>query len=268
MTFAHMPEQTERETDFKKPTYTDLIPGVPIKVRILDKEAVHIQTHFITSQKISLRCLGDLCPICAKNRDLFNQNPGKKANELPGFIYKQNRYRTHALNRTQVKISPSGNVIYPVGGKFPPTDPDSGEPIVNVEARPLNRVEILERGPRLFEKFNIVNSTTFNDDGEAIGIWNFDISIVRSGMGTKTDYNVTPHPNLTEPVEVSEEDFFDLEATGIVLEPDEMMKAVAGVSLRDIFAQRRASEENSELEEVVSSASQEVQNKVQDLFEA
>lgn len=252
MSFADIPDKSETSGDFKKTEWTRIAPGVTTRLRILDEHAVDTYKHFIPNQRISLACLGEDCPICKNNDRLVSEHPNTKPWDIPGFISRQHRYKVNVLNKTVVKISPNGSITFPTKGGFPTNDPATGELIANIDPTALNRVEVLERGPRLFEQFNMINQQVCDDVGNPLGIWNYDIVITASGSGPSMTTTVIPYPNQNDPVNIPEEDLYDLEDLDIVLEPDEFVRVMNGTALRDIFAARRATEEANSLIEDVS----------------
>ena len=132
MSFADIPEEGGRE--FKPNQFVKITAGVPLRLRILDKKALHTEKHFLPNQKVSVLCLGDdVCPICINNQKLMRANPDVSPRQLKGLIFRQNRYLVNVLNRTLVKRTPSGNVIFSSGGQFPSHDPDTGELLVDIQ---------------------------------------------------------------------------------------------------------------------------------------
>ncbi len=263
MPFAEIPEF---ESSFKPTEYVKLISGVPLTIRVLDKKAVHLEKHYIPASKISVLCLGeDICPICQNNQKLMRENPDVSPRQIRGFLARQNRYMVNVLNRTVVKVAPSGNITYPIQGQFPANDPQTGELLVNIEAKPLNKVQVLERGPTLFSQLNAINDAVVDPEtGNPIGLWNYDIVITATGSGRKMTTNVIPYPNKNDEVNVPDEEKFALETLGIRLSPEEMLKALQGVSLRDIFEARRAMDDT--LAAAETAVSEDVQRKLDELF--
>jgi hypothetical protein len=264
MSFAEIPEF---ESTFKPTEYVKLISGVPIQLRVLDEIACHVEKHFLPTTKISVLCLGEeTCPICEQNQDLIKQNEDVSPRQIRGFLPRQNRYMVNVLNRTVVKVSPSGNVVYPVQGQFPTNDPQTGELLVNIESKPLDKVQVLERGPTLFAQLNAINDTVVDPEtGNPIGLWKYDIVIAASGSGRKMTTNVIPYPNMDDEVSIPDEEKYALETLGIQLSPEEMMQAVRGVSLRDIFEARRATD-NALVSADAQVISEDVQGKIETLF--
>jgi hypothetical protein len=266
MSFADIPDEVQG--DFKPIHFVKIQSGIPLRLRVLDKKAYHSRKHFIPSQRVSIVCPGEEeCPICQNNQKLIRENPDANVRSLKGFISRQNRYLANVLNRSLVKVSSAGNVIYQAGGQFPTHDPSTGELLVDIEAQPLNRVEVLERGPTLFTQLNTISQTVIDDAGNPVGLTNFDIVIMASGQGRKMTTNIVPYPNQNDEVNVPEEDLYDLEDVGIRLRGNEIIELLKGVSLRDIFEARRA-EEAEELAEELSGVEGEIADEVKDSIES
>lgn len=259
------------ESTFNKPRFLKLIPGFPVIVRILDKKAYKVYKHFIPKQKASVMCLGwEHCPICQKNKELADANPNVPYGEVKGIIPRQTRFMVNVLNRTVAKITSEGNVIYAgFDGSFPNQDPESGEILTNIEAEPLNRVEILERGKTLFADLNNRSKMVMSADKGINGIWDCDVMLVASGKGRDMTISVETRPQDNDVVNVPPEDLFVLETVPLQLTPDEMRLVVRGVSISDIFAERKAQKE-TEVETTNDSIPEgmldEIEREIDDIF--
>jgi hypothetical protein len=264
MSFADIPEF---ESNFKPTEYTKLISGVPQQFRVLSEKAHHVEKHFIPATKISVLCLGEeTCSICQNNDKLILDNPDISPRQIRGFLPRQNRYMINVLNRTMVKTSPSGNIVFSTQGQFPANDPNTGELLANLEAQPLDKVQVLERGPTLFAQLNSINDTVVDPEtGNPLGLWNYDVVITASGSGRKMTTNIIPYPNMNDEVDVPVEEQFDLPTLGIQLSPEEMLRAVRGVTMRDIFEARRATDDALVAADV-EVVGADVQEKVDKLF--
>lgn len=260
--FAHIPERKEF-TEFKKVQYLKIIPNVTIRVRILDKEATLIFKHYLPKQGISVVCLGDECPICIQNKKLITEHQGIPTSQIKGYLPRSARHSVNVLNRTLVKITEDGEVVYPdVYGKFPKTS-QSGKDITKLQANPLNRVEVLERGNNLFQQLNAYNLNVVDEADNPVGIWNYDVVISATGAGRDMVTNAIPQPQKNDVVEVPEEDKYDLKNISLTLSVDEMWKVLSGVSLTDIFSARRGEEGTDEVEDALESA---VDESIESLF--
>lgn len=271
MVFADIPEQTS--TEFEPTRFTKLVSGNPVRVRILNKEAYRVYKHFLPQQRISIVCLGDgICPICIENqKKIDNAQAGTRYNQIKGYIARQNRYSVNVLNKTLVKETPTGNVIYPqMDGQFPMQDVSTGEMLVNVEPKPLNHVEVLERGPTLFSQLNAINSQIIDEEtNEPLGIWNYDVVITATGQGRQMTTNVIPYPQYNEPVDISADDLYVLETIPLQLAPDEIYEVLRGVSLQDVFSARRSEDEENvkaDLGRLETDSAKEASKSIDDIF--
>lgn len=264
MSFADIPEQGDSQ--FKRTEYVKITAGMPLRLRILDKKAHHVQKYYIKAQRLSILALdAEVDPIYQNNQKLIRENPNATPRNIPGYFPRQNRYMVNVLNRTTVKITSTGNVVYAVGGQFPVNDPETGESLVNVEPQPLNRVQVLERGPQLFAQLNAVNDSNVDDTGNPKGLWTYDLTISATGSGRKMVTNIQSHSEMNDVVDVPEDELYNLESVSIQLEPSEMIQVVQGISLRDIYESRN----DSGTEKLVTQAgevSKDVKGKVDDLF--
>lgn len=271
------------ESKFKKVEYVKIMTGVPIRLRILNKNIHDKYIHYISSRKLSVVCPGEDCPICLNNRRLYRENPGEKGANIKGIIPRSQRWSAVVYNRTMVKLTSTGEVVYPTAnGRFPPVHPTSGEILATVKEQPLNQIQVLERGWDLFSQIidrdqkttsgefvyktdkegNLVienGAPVIEKAPEPIGMENYDIIVEYSGNDKRMVPSVTARPDLDDVVEVTE-DLPELETLGIRLSCPEIEKLLAGVSLSDIYAARR------ETTTIVSGASKEVEDSVDDLF--
>jgi hypothetical protein len=267
--FADIPVYDESRGDFKKTQFLKIIPGYPVRIRILDKGAYRVSKHYLPKQKISIVCLEDACPICANNRKLALQHKDMNYRDIPGIINKQNRFLVNVLNRTKVKTTPTEKVVYAGSdGKFPNQHPETGEDLTQIKATSQNTIEVLERGSTLFSQLNGIYDTVRTEEGERIGLTNFDIVLVATGKGREMKINAVAQPQLNDKVEILDTDLYDLTKVPMKLSEEELTQVLSGVSLQDIFSARKATpKEETELESIAEDVALEVEDTVEDLFE-
>jgi len=267
--FADIPVYDDTKGDFKKVKFTKIIPGYPVRIRVLNKGAYRVAKHYLPKQRISVVCLEENCPICANNRKLALANPGVTYSDIPGIINKQNRFLVNVLNRTKVKTTPTEHVVYAGSdGKFPNQHPETGEDLTGIKATPQNTIEVLERGSTLFSQLNGIYDTVRDEEGNRIGLTNFDIILTASGKGRQMTLSAVAQPQFNDVVELNSEDLYDLEKVPMKLSEDELIKVLNGVALQDIFEARKSNtKEDSALEDIASSVSRDVEDTVEDLFE-
>jgi len=267
--FADIPVYDESQRDFKPTRFTKIVPGYPVRVRVLNKGAYRVAKHYLPKQRISVVCLEENCPICANNRKLALANPGVAYSDIPGIINKQNRFLVNVLNRTKVKTTPTEKVVYAGSdGKFPAQHPETGEDLTQMKATSQNTIEVLERGSKLFSQLNGIYDTVRNEEGERIGLTNFDIILTAAGKGRQMEVSAVPQPQLNDKVELNEVDLYNLEKVPMKLSEDELIKVLNGIALKDIFSARKAEpKDESELEGIADDVSAEIEDTVEDLFE-
>lgn len=270
--FADIPESTGKT--FNRPIFTKIISGYPVTLRILNQKAFRIYKHYLPKQHSSIVCLGyEYCPICQQNKRLANEHPDTPYRDVKGILPRQLRFMTNVYNRTVAKLTEDGKVFYAgLDGTFPSQDQATGEILTGIEAKPLNRIEILERGKELFTDFNNRNQMVRDEEtGEPVGIWNYDVVLLASGKGTDMKISVETRPEQNDELDFSPEDLFVLELVPLQLTPDEINLALNGVSLGDIFAERKAQREIEKNDAIVNDVSQEILDEIEgeldDIFE-
>lgn len=244
MPFANIIKR-DTESNFKKVVFTAVKEGRPVRVRILDNEAIMVYKHFIPGPKASVVCLGqEACPVCINNRKLIEASPGTKPNQIRGYYPRQTRYLVNVLNRTPAKFTSEGFPIFPTNNVYPANDPKTGESLTGVEPRSVNRVEVLERGVTLFSQLDTINSTLTDVEGNPLGIWNYDTIFSASGSGTDTVITVTPNVAINDKIDLEAMGLekYDLSQVSMTLSPEDVEKLLRGVSLQDIFASHKVAE--------------------------
>lgn len=250
MSFVEFEEK--EEFTFERPKYLRFVEGTPLVVRILDKKAYHVHKHWINRQKISLLCLGDACPICERSEKIRLENPSGFRGDK-SYVARQNRYMVNVLDRTPVIVDPeTGEEYYSRKGNFPTVSSDGERSLVGLEPKPSNTIKVLERGRTLFENLLAIHNETgeFDDDDELVsgGLTTFDAKLVTLGSGTDMTISVIPlmtsNDDVAEILDQNELTPHVLSSLGIQLTAREMEKvAYQGISLSDIFADRRSQEE-------------------------
>lgn len=267
--FADFPERRDRTTDFNRPVFLRLHEGTPVTVRILDSYAEKVLKHWINSSKTSVLCLGDDCPICQQNDTIRRENP-KTFQKIKGYIPVQRRWMVNVLDRTPViKDEETSEEYYSVKGKFPTVTRDGERSLVNLQPSPSNTIKILERGQTLFELLAVIHADSVEEHGEEVGgITKFDVKLVPAGNGTDMVISAIPQAKNDDIAPILEQNNltpYVLSAVGIELTPDEVTNVVRGVSIRDIFAARRAKDESDSDKELKGSLS-DLSDKVATLF--
>jgi predicted RNA-binding Zn-ribbon protein involved in translation (DUF1610 family) len=250
MPFAKI-SQSSKESNFKKVEYIDLPAGNTI-IRILQPQTYDYFVHYINGAYIM--CLGEECPICASNRKLISENPDS-FREIKGWSSRSERHSVNVFDKTPVKVcSACKKEVKKVGTNFPPACPGCGQVIVGEEIKPLNKVKVLSRGKTLFENFNGIENSVLDEAGNPIPLTSYDFTLFVTGSGRETNITVIPMVDKKEPLEIAEDALFDLAKTVISVTPEEMQEVQRGVSIKDIFAARKASEPKEATDEAIKSA--------------
>lgn len=237
--FGTPKEKPQYKSEFKKTPFVDL--NTTSVVRILTNGYMSVETHFIN--RATVKCLGEGCPVCANNKMLIMQFP-ETFREEAKYSPRRTVNLVNVLDKTPVKTCECGieNKVVPgvstcVCGK-----------ILTGDAAPSNKVKVLSRGSTLFDDFDNINNAILDAQGECIGLTRYDLTLVVSGAG-KTK-KITPIAGqITDPVVVDESELNDLEKVTIQLTATELVDLQRGVSLKDIFAARRATEKSATIKD-------------------
>lgn len=245
----------------KKTVFMKTVDGHSYTVRILEPKSTQVFTHYL-QQRYNIKCLGEDCPLCTRNSEIYAADPDNYRKD-PNYSPRHKRYFVNILDKTVVKKCPKCNLEYANLNKGLC---DCGENLL--DAAPSNTVKVFSKGPTVFEdQLNVYHNSILDQAGEKIGVNNFDIMIVVTGRGKDTTTTIVPMAANRDPVPEGLE-LFDLDSITIELEPEEMLDVQRGVSLKDIFAARRA-EEDSEFppqETISDEVQRDVEAAVEKLF--
>jgi hypothetical protein len=249
-----------KKGDFKKTEFMSVTNGAHI-IRILEDQAKTLPTHFFMNSKSSVLCLEDECPICKNNKDLIRQYP-ENFRDQPGYNKVNYRFFVNVLDKTPAKVCEKCGKEYKDTRQ---TICTCGE--VLPTAAPLNKVKVLSKGLQLRDDLGSVEKAILDTDGNVIGLKNYDVIIMTTGAGTRDAKNTpVPRTEANQPVPESLE-LFDIDKAVIKLEPSEMLDLQRGISIKDIFAARKAKQEEFVPEEIAPQADIDaVQAKVNALF--
>lgn len=256
---------------FKKTKFFNWTPGQH-RFRILEEEAPLIQSYWFGNGFIEANGFDD--PQATLNRRIKLENPdGFKG--VPGFRAIQDRYYLNVLDVSPAKVCPNCEVeVKAENGTFPALCPACGVGVVTeVDAKPLNSVRVLTGGKTLFEQFPTTEAKFVDENDEPISIMTYDCILHVVGKGNQRtsvvladvgeDGQLKPYE-----VEVPPEELYDLTSIVPKLTDVEMEKRMAGVSLRDIFAGRKAESSEDEETEATTADPEVVKEQVDTLFEA
>ncbi len=229
---------------FTKAEFLNLTPGTHI-VRFLEPtdDAEMVESHFVVTPatRFSVVCLGqDECPICKSNRRIIQEHP-KDFRTQPGYFSKSDRYTINVLDRTPVKICPQcQNEVKKIGSTFPATCPSCSTLIASVEVHPLNKVKLMQLSKTLATQINSIENATLGPTGDPLGLVNYDVVFSVTTNGDKKTVTPIPATSNNDVVEVPKDAFLDKAQGALRMDVDEIMDALKGVSLKDIFAARKA----------------------------
>lgn len=238
-------EKHEFKSDFKKTEFVNL--NATATIRILTGY-LDVQTHYIN--RATVQCLGDDCPICANNKALIMQFPDTFKDE-PKYSPRRTVCLVNVLDKTLVRTCPKCQTDVPTLKGQPPVACKCGE-ILAGEPKPSNKVKVLSRGVTLFDQLDAINNAIMDEAGERVGLTGYDITLVVSGAGKQK--TITPITGQISPMpEFNADDLYNLEDITLKFSVTELMDLQRGVSLKDIFAARRATEKLDTLPELVVS---------------
>lgn len=218
--------------------------------RILDPKARTIWKHWISvangGKGMGAVCLNteprmDACPIERKYADLPKDNPERKANNArPKFV-------VNILDRTPYTTCKACNTQTP--GKVNQANGQKqcfscGASLKDHDFKPLNRVKILEGGPRLFnDNLNPIAEMQKADLGK--DITEYDITFSTTGEGRDRKVNALPQPPseleedaLIDPDTGEEQKLFDLELLAEPPSSEEIELMLEGATIDQLNALR------------------------------
>lgn len=265
MTFINTERPSRTNTEFKKTEFIDLTPGQTI-IRILPGEIFTCDTHYVKG--ISVKCLGDECPICSSNRKLIAENP-ETFRSVAGYSPKSFRFAVNVLDKSPVKICKNCNhEVKKFQNSYPPVCPSCNHPIVAEPEIFLNKVKVLSKGRTLADQLNAAQDSVLDSTGTPVGITNFDIVLSVTGTGRDQKIAAIPLSDRKDPPVYLEESLFDLSRSVVTLTAEELGDLQKGISLRDIFSSRKTGGTDVEnLANKVETANKAIMDRVQSLFE-
>lgn len=251
--------------DFKRTQFLDLSSTAVI--RVLSNDRLVVYTHWINRTPIV--CLGDECPVCSSNKILRMQYP-ETFKEESKYSPRRTTKLVNVLDKTPTRVCPNCDAENRAGSSAGTASAckKCGQ-ILTGDAQPLRKVKVLSRGVELFDDLDTIYNAVLDEKGEKVGLTKFDITLAVSSGAKKAP---TPIPGAVGEEEVvNPEDLYNLEDATIKLEVEEILDFQRGVSLRDIFAARRASKEKAEVPgsaEIISpETEQSIQDEVDKLFQ-
>jgi hypothetical protein len=264
MPFADI-RQRQYSGDFKKVEFIKLSPGMN-QIRILDSDAYSVDVHYVGG--INVQCLGEDRPVCKNNKKIIFENP-KEFRNIKGYAPRRQLFIVNVLDRSMVKICPNESCkeeVKAVNGMYPTQCPKCSALLHAVQPHKLDKVKILAKGVELFSSLNAFEVAINDVEGNPIGLTNFDIMLAVSGNKKESP---TPIPNTSanDVIEIPAEQLFDREKVVLKFSPAEIADLQRGISLRDIFAARKAEKEADEtVNDLRAETTADIQQQISNIF--
>ncbi len=243
-----------RFLDFSIGNHTVRLIGKPEKIFV----------HFLRGRG-TVKCLGSDSPICKNNKSLMAEYPDD-FDKKPGYNKSSPRHYMNVLDRTVVKTCPQcGYETVPnMVGNYPATC-KCGTFITDVTPAVSDKIKVANISHTNATTLSEYHKSILDKDGNIIGLNNYDITFMVTATGQTK--NIVPIPNKDNigPVDVPEDALYDLSKCVISLEADEIVHLMQGVSLKDIFAGRKAVK-SSVPSEVATATVEVVEASINDLF--
>jgi len=255
----------------KRRTNLILRPGT-YTIRVLQEDYKSSYVHWIGSGRggYNIACLGsDDCPICVSNFQLIKDYP-ETYRDVPGWNPRRISCWVNVLDRTPVKVCAKcgSENNQNQNGDYQPSCWSCDESIVSVEAAPSNKVKIFNRGKETFEQIQSYDEAIRNSNG--LGITQFDLNFIvkpREGNAIGSNLTILPMTHQNDVVEIPNEELFDLEDAVIKLSASEVVEVRKGVSLKDVFAARKALQSlESEVSDAVQSQADNIKDAAKDVL--
>lgn len=179
-----------------------------------------------------------VCPIEAEYAGLPKDNPDRRAANA------RRKFVVNVLDRTPHTTCPSCNSLTPgkTGAGRSKQCVSCGADLKGADFKPLNRVKILESGPKLFnEQLNVIEQ--MQKDELDVDITQYDITFTTQGVGR--DRTVTALPQDPKPLEEDafidpetgeEQKLFDLELLAEPASVEEITLMLQGATMEQINA--------------------------------
>lgn len=176
----------------------------------------------------SVACLGEGCPVCENNKKIIFEHPDD-FRTVAGYSPKRERF--------------FANVLYE------------------------DKVYVLSSGPRLIDDIKTMAKTVRNEGNEIVNPLGYDWLLIVNGKGREKDTTPVPQYRGTEQLLTGHE-LFDLENLVPVVTAEEMLELVGGMSLKDVFAIRKAQKAGEEMDfpVVADEIQKDIEDAVNDIF--
>jgi hypothetical protein len=230
-------------TKYERTNFLDLSYGLH-QARLLSNPK-RIFVHYFKGRG-SVQCLGSDCPICKVNKSLQVEFP-ENYRQQPSYNGSSPRHYVNILDRSPVKVCTNPECQHEnkldLMNHFPNSCVKCGVFIADVPVTISNKVKVANISQTNADKLMALKLSVRDDNGEPVGLGNFDIEFLVTTSGGKKDVSVqaSSKKNAYDKLdEVPEESLYNLDSAVIKLEPQEMVQFMRGVSLKDIFVAKKA----------------------------
>ena len=221
-------------------------------IRVLDGKPEVNWSHFVpkghhafpnanAGKGMSFMCPGwDDCPICAWNRAQKKADPKTK-----DTLNARKLYTFNVLDRTPVVFCPSCEAEhYEAGGSYP-TECECGADLSEAEARPRNKIQIMQKGKRIVDQFK-----SFEEEPELGDLKEYDIKLDTRGKGSESMTTCVPKQktelDLAEVVgEGWEDKVYDIKQVTSPLPGDVIKRILNGEDYYTVLSSKRDEEEKT-----------------------
>ncbi len=208
-------------------------------IRVLDDEPKVSWSHWVprghsafpncnAGKGMSFMCPGrDVCPICEWNNQKKNKDP-----EAKDLIRARRVYTFNVLDRTPVVTCPACGLEHYRDKKEFPKECDCGESLEGIEAKPRNKVQILQKGIKVIGQLS-----SFEEDPDFGDLKTYDIKIDTRGTGTEAITNCSPKPKTDldlDSILVGDNKPFDIAEVVKPLDPSVISRILKGESFFDV----------------------------------
>jgi ribosomal protein L32 len=225
-------------------SYVKFSPDHRVVLRILDPRAKLVWKHWIPEANAGRGMMAN-CPNTQASRPCpIEKSLVGLAKDDPKLMERRakKRYIANVLDRTPYTVCPSCNESTPKGKACS----GCGTALKsNLDYAPLNKVKLLEGGPRLFAQDLLAVETSMKEDHPEKEITDYDITFTTSGTGRERRIAVMPQA----PVDLTDSDLadsetgesqkqFDLELLAEPTSIEEIEAMLRGATLDEINAIR------------------------------
>jgi hypothetical protein len=235
-------------------------------IRILDDNPKKVYTHYLSSMKVVLKCLGEECPICLNNKKIIAEHP-ENYKDVPGYNFKNIRHYFNCLDRTEVKTCPEcGNEVKKdLASKYPPVC-SNGHIVTNAEPHLSNKVKVASISETNAVQIKTHEKSILDAEGNPVGMTNFDFLFMVTKVGSKKNITPLPMADRNDKLDVPAEFLHDLDRAVLTLSANEIVSLLQGVSLRDIFLARVGKTTETALDAKAVATNEDIAKKIGELY--